>query len=111
MFSLELNQVGGWSCLDRQTLLYWPIGALSCIPTGNISPDNTLVCNPLVLRALLECPLDMSKYSSWSKLLGVLIKIKEAIQRFRKLPVDYSALKIDALIFLIQIMQQTHFAE
>lgn len=71
----------------------WPVGVLDCIPTGNLSPDNALVCSSLAIRALPECPLDISKYSSLSKLLGVMIKIKEAIQRFGKLPVAHSALK------------------
>ena len=89
----------------------WPIGTLGCIPTNNLSPDNALMCNPLVVNSLPECPLNISNFSSFSKLLGVMIKIKEAVLRFKKLPIDSFAIKNDSLIYLVKISQQAHFSE
>ena len=90
----------------------WPSGQLGCIP----SPFKDSACNienessPLLMPIVENCPLiDMKKYSSYSKLLGVTIKVFKACKRFKSEPVVLSDLKKQAFTYLIKSMQSECF--
>ena len=73
--------VGGPSWLTEPRSS-WPSGNLGCIPVNNISEEPALMLNILPFAKLPECPIFIEKFASWLKLLGMIIKVFEACDRF-----------------------------
>lgn len=103
-----------WICCPNSE---WPTGLLGCVPSKFCrSPD--------MLAVQLTTPSETSeslsefdsekffqRFSSYTRLLNVTMKIFEAVRRFKKSPVINDEIKSDAFNFLIKKMQSSYFSK
>lgn len=95
-----------WICLPTSQ---WPKGQLGCLP----SPFNANTCNLTlpIINDLPLCLIPISKFSSYSRLLGCTFQFFKAASLFRGESVSDASLKEKSFNYLIKCEQSKHLPE